>query len=112
MLTPLRNLLAKSLSHDQFLHDSLKHANHRIEEIKKYEKRRSIPPHPNPSRTTPPGYCALSSPHVAQLPESPIQNLVTQNPLSTSSLGHNLVAQNRLSTSSPGHNLIQTPSPS
>ena len=97
MLEPLRNLLAKALSHDQFLCDSIEHTTHRIKELKKYEKRGGISPHPNPSRTTPPGYRALSTPHVAQLLELPIQNMVTQNPFSTLS---------------PGHNPIQKPSPS
>ena len=60
-------------------------------------KNRGTSHHPNPSRTTPPGYHALSFPHVAQLLELPIPNLVTQNPVSTPSLGHNP---------------IQTPSPS
>ena len=77
MLASLRNLLAKALSNDQFLSDSLEHMTHRIKELNKYKKRGGVPPHPNPLRTILPGYHALSSPHVAQHLELPIQNMAT-----------------------------------
>ena len=75
ILSPLRQLIHRNPSNEYFFWESIEHLCQSAENL----RRRIISPLPSPSRKSPPAYHSLSPPQVSLLPESPTQNLVTQN---------------------------------
>ena len=65
VISLLRKLLHNAPSNEELFYESIEHLRKREKNL----RRRSISPHPNPSRTTPPGYRALSPPHINLLPK-------------------------------------------
>ena len=82
IFVPLRTRLENAPSNEELLQESIEYTCIYCAHSKELgnaqkSRRRSFSPLPSLSRTTPPGYRALSSPYVAQLSESPTITLVT-----------------------------------